>query len=360
MAKLIHYFIPHSENNHKPYLTRNPGLVTILIFMLSIQTTLNVFFSSRPQILGFATSIYQQELVSLTNQQRQDAGLPTLIHNTKLDQAATLKAQDMFADDYWAHVSPDGVEPWHWFSVVGYNYLAAGENLARDFDTSAGVVSAWMSSPSHRDNILYTNFTEIGIAVVNGNINGEDTTLVVQLFATPISQPNIVPVENPSPTTIPTVIPTTKPTAIPTKVVVPTSNPNPTRTIYPTATPTLNPTETPTPSPTLIPTLTPTPTPEFVYNDNSKTTILPLINQGSNPLSPFQVNLEVLKNLNSYSISRIISLIIISILMFTLISESAILKIKGIQHAHTQKLIHVGILLLTLLGTIYGAGGSIL
>ena len=46
--------------------------------------------------------------------------------------------------------------------------------------------------------------------------------------------------------------------------------------------------------------------------------------------------------------------------MFTLISESAILKIKGIQHAHTQKLIHVGILLLTLLGTIYGAGGSIL
>jgi hypothetical protein len=46
-----------------------------------------------------------------------------------------------------------------------------------------------MNSPTHRDNIVNTKYQEIGIAVVNGVLNGVKTTLVVQHFGTPLSAP---------------------------------------------------------------------------------------------------------------------------------------------------------------------------
>ncbi len=356
MVKAVHYFIPHKSNNHRPFFTRHPGLTTILIFTLFIQSSINIFFSSNPRILGFATNIYKDEVINLTNNERTKNGLHNLYHNPTLDKAAQLKAQDMFAKDYWAHVSPDGVEPWHWFEVVGYNYSAAGENLARDFDTSSGVVSAWMASPSHRENILYANFTEIGVAVVDGNLGGEDTTLVVQLFGTPPPQSEVViePVANPTQTPIPT----KKPTSIPPTIAPPTiAQP----TVIP-LTPTLaQPTD--TPFPTLEPTVTDTPTPIYATNQpNNKTKISTLgsTSQNTPPKSQFFTNLAVIENIASFSANRIFTIILILALMLLLGSESAILWYKGIDHPHAQRIIHVGILFLTLLATLYGAGGAIL
>ena len=88
----------------------------------------------------------------------------------------------MFADNYWAHNSPKGKTPWSFIVNAGYHYTLAGENLAKNFDTSQGVVNAWMASSTHRDNIVKPGYTDIGFAVVNGVLNGEETTLVVQMF----------------------------------------------------------------------------------------------------------------------------------------------------------------------------------
>ena len=105
-----------------------------------------------------------------------------------LTKAAALKADDMFSDNYWAHFAPDGTSPWYFYGKVGYSYTWAGENLARDFQTSAGVVAGWMASTAgHKENILNSNFTEVGVAVKNGVLQGEETTLVVQLFGKPVS-----------------------------------------------------------------------------------------------------------------------------------------------------------------------------
>jgi hypothetical protein len=70
---------------------------------------------------------------------------------------------------------------------AGYQYEYAGENLAKNFLFSDGVVTAWMNSPTHRDNILKREYTEVGYAIVNGTLNGEQTTLVVQMFGKPAS-----------------------------------------------------------------------------------------------------------------------------------------------------------------------------
>ena len=47
------------------------------------------------------------------------------------------------------------------------------------------MMTAWMASPTHRANIMNGGFSQIGVAVVNGRLDGVETTLVVQMFGTP-------------------------------------------------------------------------------------------------------------------------------------------------------------------------------
>lgn len=177
--KLAQFLVPHKHNNHHPYLIRHESLFIVTFIILFIQ-----FFSfsdlTHARVLGYGTDITKATIINLTNQERSSRGLKTLKESALLDQSAKLKGQDMFAKDYWAHFAPDGTSPWYFFKKVGYNYNWAGENLARDFSTSAGVIAGWMASQGHRDNMLNPNFTEIGISVQNGTLQGDQTTLVVE------------------------------------------------------------------------------------------------------------------------------------------------------------------------------------
>lgn len=182
-----HFFVPQQTNNYKARIL-HPSVLSLLVALFLIyQFGINFFLLLQPAILGFASNITPERLIELTNQERLKRGLPPLSLNQSLNQAAQLKAGDMFAFNYWAHNSPSGRDPWSFFKEAGYVYLYAGENLARDFMTSEAVVNAWMNSPTHQDNILNQNYQDIGLAVVDGTLNGVETTLVVQLFATPQS-----------------------------------------------------------------------------------------------------------------------------------------------------------------------------
>jgi len=143
-------------------------------------------------ILGYASNISANDVVSQINQQRQNSGASALTTNSTLNQAAFAKAQNMLAQQYWAHVAPDGTQPWFFFKQAGYSYSIAGENLARDFSDTSDMVSAWMQSPTHKENIMNARYRETGVAVVNGTLLGTETTLVVQLFGSaPTNTPKI-------------------------------------------------------------------------------------------------------------------------------------------------------------------------
>ena len=181
---IAHLILPRQSNNHRARVF-HPGFLTyIIIGVLSLQLAFPLLQRARPDILGFATNIHIDKLLTDTNNERVKQGLNPLTLNSTLSNAAQKKAADMFTDNYWAHVSPDGTTPWDFINGEGYSYTYAGENLARDFNDSDAVVTAWMNSPSHRDNLLRGEYEDIGFAVVNGKLNGEDTTLVVQMFGT--------------------------------------------------------------------------------------------------------------------------------------------------------------------------------
>jgi len=174
--------LPHPGGRGRAKLLHRKALSSYLLFFFTLLLTLTWLDNRFPGVLGFATDISSSDILNLTNRERTERGLPPLKLNSRLMEAAEAKARDMFLDNYWAHVAPDGTEPWDFIDEAGYVYISAGENLAKDFSRSSSVVKAWMNSPSHRDNILNPKFEDIGIAVVNGELGGSETTLVVQMF----------------------------------------------------------------------------------------------------------------------------------------------------------------------------------
>ncbi len=177
-----YFFIPSEKNNLKARALHSDFLTFYLAIALLLTFSFFSFKAEIKDVLGFATDINSQKLFELTNQQRKLNNLLPLSHSEVLAKAAYLKAQDMFQQDYWAHYSPSGESPWEFILASGYKYNFAGENLAKNFLFSKDVVSAWMQSSTHRDNIVRREFSDVGFAVVNGILNGEETTLVVQMF----------------------------------------------------------------------------------------------------------------------------------------------------------------------------------
>lgn len=186
---LTHFFLPHASNNHRPRAIQIDVLFLYLFMLVVFRGGVSKIHALYPDVLGYATDIRVEKLFEATNQKRQEQSLSPLSLNPQLSQAAAQKAVDMFSKNYWAHNSPDGKTPWDFIVASGYSYTVAGENLAKNFSDSVGVVDAWMASPTHRDNILKGTYQDIGFAVVNGVLNGEETTLVVQMFGTSVAKP---------------------------------------------------------------------------------------------------------------------------------------------------------------------------
>lgn len=192
MSILRHWLVPHHTNNKRARLLHPSSLSFLIAFFAVFQILLGQLSRTFPSILGYASSIPPEEVIRLTNIERRNQGLSELKLDPQLAAAAAQKASDMFARDYWAHISPTGTQPWFFVTQAGYDYRYAGENLARDFSDPAAVVRAWMESTTHKDNLLNGRYQDIGIAVVDGQLGGRETTLVVQMFGTRLSaQPSV-------------------------------------------------------------------------------------------------------------------------------------------------------------------------
>ena len=176
----LHLFTPKESNNHRAKILHHTNLfftIALLLFTSFFVQRLKISF---PSVLGIKADISSQELLILTNKERQNSGVAPLYFNEKLSEAAAKKADDMFEYDYWAHSSPSGKTPWVFIKSSGYKYVYAGENLARGFSNAEDVVKAWMASPDHKANMLSSNYQDVGFAVKVGELNGEETVLIVE------------------------------------------------------------------------------------------------------------------------------------------------------------------------------------
>ena len=110
------------------------------------------------EVIGEYTDIWTQELLTLINTERINNNLNELQYDVTLEACADVRAQE--ASQFWSHTRPDGSK----WNTVAQGYYR-GENLARGYNSAKEVFDAWMASESHRNNILHSQYTAIGISI---------------------------------------------------------------------------------------------------------------------------------------------------------------------------------------------------
>jgi uncharacterized protein YkwD len=156
-----------------------------------VQETAKKILTPQPLVfngISARSSLTQEGVIKLTNDQRAKYGLPALKENLNLDASAALKTEDMFINQYFAHESPLEEGVGDLAKSSGYSFLVIGENLAMgNFENDETLVQAWMDSLGHRENILNKNYKEIGVSVKRGIYQGKTIWMAVQHFGRPLS-----------------------------------------------------------------------------------------------------------------------------------------------------------------------------
>lgn len=141
------------------------ALVLLVSGALVVQLqTASVWATPAHKDSGFAARV-----LDLTNGERQQAGLETLVLSSELTDAAQKYSQVLATSGCFEHTCglvPNFVDRVGQSGYAGWTALA--ENIAAGYPTPETVVAGWMSSPGHRANILSPKYTEMGIGVVSG------------------------------------------------------------------------------------------------------------------------------------------------------------------------------------------------
>lgn len=103
--------------------------------------------------------------IQLVNEEREKQGLSQLIQDPFLNQLAIIKVQDILERGYFDHKSPYYGNSWDMATLYDYEFSSFGENIARYLSTPEEVVKAWMASDAHRENMLKSTYTHIGVAI---------------------------------------------------------------------------------------------------------------------------------------------------------------------------------------------------
>lgn len=104
----------------------------------------------------------QTTLLMLTNNARAQAGVPPLRVNPSLQQIAQNHAATMAREGYFDHIDTQGRGVGERLLAAGYNYRWAGENISAGKQCAEDVMQWWLTSESHRANLLKAEFTETG------------------------------------------------------------------------------------------------------------------------------------------------------------------------------------------------------
>ncbi|GEC89321.1 CAP domain-containing protein [Brevibacillus brevis] len=111
---------------------------------------------------------FAKQVADLVNQERAKAGLKPVQMDAALSKVALAKAQDMSANNYFDHNSPTYGSPFDMMKQFGIQYSTAGENIAMGQRSPQEVMTQWMNSEGHRQNIMNPAFTKIGVGFTNG------------------------------------------------------------------------------------------------------------------------------------------------------------------------------------------------
>jgi uncharacterized protein YkwD len=172
------YYVRVSQAVNGENTNYNLSFSTKLISDVSTEvSSIGVPQAASPQpVAASPVNSYIQQVLDLTNAERNKGGLQPLRLNNKLNQSAQAHSQDMAIADYFSHTGANGSNAGDRAATAGYYYSSLGENIAAGYITPQEVVQGWMNSPGHRANIMNAGYQELGIGYYylandTGNVN---------------------------------------------------------------------------------------------------------------------------------------------------------------------------------------------
>lgn len=151
------------------------------IKLLSISLALSVIlFTQNVSALNMGSTASQ------INAYRNRNGLSSLNTHPLLNQSAQNKVNYMCKTDIWGHGN------WSPFiSNTGYKFSMAGENLAYGFTLESAMVTGWINSPTHNENLLRPNWIDQGFGVIQcPSFQGRTNVwIVANHFGEPMNKP---------------------------------------------------------------------------------------------------------------------------------------------------------------------------
>lgn len=139
------------------FTPRSKVLVLAALCLVLVTAAVSARAAAPPQPL-------LDEVLTLTNQARAEAGLPPLTVNPLLAAAAQEHAEAMASGAFFDHRNPEtGTDPGSRVNAEGYRWSVVAENIAAGDPTPAEVLTGWLNSPGHRANILNKDVREIGV-----------------------------------------------------------------------------------------------------------------------------------------------------------------------------------------------------
>jgi uncharacterized protein YkwD len=115
---------------------------------------------------------FENQVLTLVNQRRAAGAtcggvykppVPAVSLDSRLRCAARKHSKDMGVNNFFSHTGSDGSTPWQRITWAGYAYRYAGENIAAGYSTPSAVVTGWMNSSGHCNNIMNPNFKHLGV-----------------------------------------------------------------------------------------------------------------------------------------------------------------------------------------------------
>lgn len=128
----------------------------------------------------------EAKLLELTNQERKKENLPPLVVNLLLSKVARAHSENMARQQKMEHKLDDKT-PFDRMRAAGYKFMTGAENIAAGEDGASleGIMKAWMESKDHKANILYSEFTEIGVGISRDK---DGQLWITQLFGRPLKK----------------------------------------------------------------------------------------------------------------------------------------------------------------------------
>ncbi|MFA5581227.1 MAG: CAP domain-containing protein [Paracoccaceae bacterium] len=120
-----------------------------------------------------------EAVISRTNLERAAAGRAALAVSAPLTRAAQNHACDMAARGYFSHQGADGSTLSTRVQAQGIRPCFAAENIARGQRSATDVMTSWMHSAGHRQNILDRRAQEIGVGLAHVTPGGEPVWVMV-------------------------------------------------------------------------------------------------------------------------------------------------------------------------------------